>query len=70
MHKTIRLFLVVAGALVALIGFSTLIISWFQDYSSYADPYDLPGNVFKIGGLVVYAYFGVRFFDRHVDSLR
>ena len=70
MQKIILIVVAITGALGACMACMLLFVDWFQAYLTgfYANR---PTEVF-IGALsvVLYTYFGVRFFYRHIDSFR
>ena len=70
MHKTLLLFIIIMGALVAFFGYCALLIDWLQDYSSGVYSSNLLEAGLESGGLLLYTFFGIKFFNRHVGSLR
>ncbi|MFD2933045.1 hypothetical protein [Spirosoma flavum] len=70
MHKTFLLFIIIIGASVAFFGYCAVLIDWIRDYSSGVYRHDYLEAVLESGALVLYTYFGIKFFNRHVSSLR
>ncbi len=70
MHKTFLLFIIIIGALVAFCGYWAILIDWIRDYSSGVYNHNCLEAVLESGALLLYTYFGIKFFQRHVNSLR
>ncbi|GAB2553711.1 hypothetical protein GCM10027085_51170 [Spirosoma aerophilum] len=69
MNKTFFLLLVILGALAAFCGYCALLINWLQNYSNGVYLHNHTGAVLESGALVLYTFFGIKFFYRHVNSL-
>ncbi|SOD78456.1 hypothetical protein SAMN06269250_0471 [Spirosoma fluviale] len=70
MRKTLLFSLILVGATVVLVVYFTLLIDWVDRY--FVDmhrPNQLKG-VLESAALLVYVYAGIKFFNRHVGSMR
>lgn len=70
MQKKLVIALVFLISLLVLAGNFTTLINWVQDYTSDAYGYESIRTILELTAFLVYTYFGVRFYSRHVDSLR
>lgn len=70
MNRTFFLLIVIVGALAAIFGYCVVLINWIQNYSRGVYFNNQLENLLVSAALVLYTYFGIRFFYRHVNSLR
>ncbi|AUD01964.1 hypothetical protein [Spirosoma pollinicola] len=70
MNKTFFLLIVITGASLAFFAYCAILINWVQDYSSGVYVRNHTEAILESGALVAYTYFGIKFFHRHVSSLR
>ena len=70
MDKRLLILIVVIGAVAAFIGYFAVLVDWLQDYTN--GTYDrIPTEaILETGALTVYTFLGIRFFNRHLSSLR
>lgn len=69
MQKTFFLLLIIIGASIAFVGYCALLIDWIQDYSNGVYGHNRLEAVLESGALLLYTYFGIKFFNRHLGSL-
>ncbi|WP_018618322.1 hypothetical protein [Spirosoma luteum] len=69
-NKSTTLLLISLGLITVLVAYAGGLFDWMLDYSTEAgnDTLDLLGNTIGLVALVAYIYFGIRFFNRFVDS--
>ena len=70
MNKTFFLLIILIGASVAFFGYCAMLIDWIQDYSSGIYGQNHLEAALESGALLLYTFLGVKFFHRHVNSLR
>ncbi len=69
MDKRLLLTLIILAILVAPIAYITLLINWFKNYTSGITSYNSTEVVCETIAVLIYTYFGIRFFNRHINSL-
>jgi hypothetical protein len=70
MNKTFFLLIILIGASAAFFGYCAILIDWVQNYSTGAYSRNHLEAALESGVLSLYTFFGVKFFYRHVNSLR
>ena len=70
MDRKLLIPLIIAGGLVAFIGYFAALSGWMHDYSNGIYSHNLTEAVLETAGLLIYTYLGIRFFNRHVSSSR
>ena len=70
-NKSITLRLISLSAIALLTAYVAGLLDWVLDYSAGVgnDTVGLLGNAGSIIALLVYTYFGIRFFNRFIDSV-
>ncbi|GAB4033065.1 hypothetical protein GCM10028809_33450 [Spirosoma gilvum] len=68
MDKRLLLVLILSAALLAPIGYITLLINWFKNYTSGVYSYNSTEVLFETVAVLIYTFLGIRFFNRHVNS--
>lgn len=69
MDKKLLIVLVIVGAITAFIGFFIVLFDWVQAYTNGVYSTNSTEGFLKTAALIVYVYFGIRFFNRHFSSL-
>ncbi|WP_461133256.1 hypothetical protein [Spirosoma lituiforme] len=70
MNKTLLLLIILIGASAAFFGYCAVLIDWIQDYSTGVYARNRLEAVLESSVLFLYTFFGVKFFYRHINSLR
>ncbi|WP_332369237.1 hypothetical protein [Spirosoma telluris] len=70
MDRTLLILFVILGSIAAFAGFFFVLLDWVQYYTSGIYGRNSTEAIFETGALLLYTYFGIRFFNRHVSSLR
>ncbi|GAB3033232.1 hypothetical protein [Spirosoma pulveris] len=70
MRKTLLFLLILIGATLTLVVYFTLLIGWIDRYLvDMQSANHLKGGL-ESAALLIYVYAGIKFFNRHVGSLR
>ena len=69
MRQLLYSLLLIAGLLLALLGYCAALIDWLQDYSSGYYAYHRVEQVLETAALLVYTYLGVRFYQQRMGFL-
>ncbi|GAB3802064.1 hypothetical protein GCM10028819_30600 [Spirosoma humi] len=70
MNKTFFLLILLIGASAAFFGYCAMMIDWIQDFSNGIYGQNHLEATLESGALLLYTFLGVKFFYRHVNSLR
>jgi hypothetical protein len=70
MDRKVQLLLVILGAFAVFIGCSLTLIDWIENYTLAVYSHNYTEALVEALALVLYVYFGIRFFYRHFSSLR
>lgn len=70
MSKAFILLIILIGASAAFFGYCAVLIDWIQNYSAGVYSQTRLEVIVESVALFLYTFFGVKFFYRHVNSLR